>query len=282
MKNVLLRTHAMYSLGIIMFVLSMDTYAQPFTVASYNIRYNNPGDSLNAWPLRKEVVRRLINFHEIDLLGVQEALHDQILDLAEIKRFAWVGVGRDDGKTKGEYSAIFYDKTVFEAIESGTFWLSPTPDRVSKGWDADLERICTWAKFRHIASGQVFFHFNTHFDHRGEQARQESAKLLVAKATEMAGSLPTLITGDFNALPASIAIQRMTASFIDSKSVSKLAPYGPEGTTNSFDYLHPLDKRIDYIFVSRAVKVLKYGVLTDHYDRRYPSDHLPVVAKVGF
>src|SRR5512138_3465563 len=161
----------------------MFTSAQSLTVMSYNIRYDNPGDGRNAWPNRKDRLIQLIRDESPDLIGLQEALHHQLTDILNgVEGYAMVGVGRDDGKQKGEYSAILYRTSAFELRDENTFWLSETPEVPgSKSWDAAITRVVTWARFRDIKSKKVFFAFNTHFDHMGKEARRESAKLLKQK-----------------------------------------------------------------------------------------------------
>ena len=153
----------------------------PLRVISYNVRFNNPGDGINAWPERRDRVAALLRFHEADLIGVQEALAGQLDDLdAALPGHAWLGVGRDDGATTGEYTAIFYRTDRLELLDEGTFWLSPTPSVPgSVGWDAAITRIATWARFRDLRTGTAFVHLNTHFDHVGAEARTESARLIV-------------------------------------------------------------------------------------------------------
>jgi endonuclease/exonuclease/phosphatase family metal-dependent hydrolase len=148
-------------------------------VMTFNIRYDEPRDKENAWPNRKELVASMIRFHHADLVGLQEALKRQLDDLEKLlPEYAWVGVGRGDGKTEGEYSAILYRKIRFTYLASSTFWLSETPDVASMGWDAAYPRIVTWVKLKDNRTSKTFFHFNTHFDNRGVLAREESSKLL--------------------------------------------------------------------------------------------------------
>ncbi|WP_080236702.1 endonuclease/exonuclease/phosphatase family protein [Spirosoma rigui] len=260
------------------------TFAQkdtPIVVASYNLRYDNKGDGINAWPNRKEQVKALVRYHEFDLFGTQEALRNQLNDVAELKGFAFIGAGRDDGKEAGEHSAIFYKKDRFKVLQSGNFWLSETPDKPGKGWDATCcNRICSWAKFSDQKTKKEFYFFSVHFDHQGVVARRESGKLMVQKIKEIAGNTPVMLAGDFNSTPETEQIKTIGTLLSDSRSVSASAPYGPEGTFNAFKFDAPMDKRIDYIFVSKQFDVLKYGVLTDAFEQRYPSDHQPVVAKV--
>lgn len=251
-------------------------------VATYNLRLNVASDGPNAWPHRKEAVKALIQYHDIDLVGTQEALVDQIEDLAAMPGFAYVGVGRDDGKRAGEFAAIFYRTARFKVLQHGDFWLSETPGKPGKGWDARCcNRIATWAKMRDLRTHTVFYVFSVHFDHEGVVARRESAHLMLRKMGELAGAFPLLCLGDFNATPESEPIAIMSAGLRDAFSVSKTPPYGPVGTFNDFKLDAELTNRIDYIFVNARVKVLKYAALTDSIGARFPSDHLPVVARVS-
>ncbi|MCE7059308.1 endonuclease/exonuclease/phosphatase family protein [Dyadobacter sp. CY343] len=269
-------------LSLLLLTLSTLSFAQKNTinVASYNLRYNTANDGVNAWPNRKENVKGLIRFHEFDIFGVQEALIGQIKDVAELPEFAFIGKGRDDGKEGGEHSSIFYRKDRFKLLKSGDFWLSETPDKPGKGWDATCcNRICSWGKFQDLASKKEFFFFNVHFDHQGVEARKESGKLMVKKINEIAGKATTFLTGDFNSTPETEQMKAIEGILNDTHEVTKQPPYGPEGTFNSFQFDAKMDKRIDYIFVSKDIDVLKYGVLTDAKEQRYPSDHQPVVIK---
>ncbi|HXG63584.1 MAG TPA: endonuclease/exonuclease/phosphatase family protein [Blastocatellia bacterium] len=256
---------------------------------SFNIRYNNPGDGQNAWPQRKRMVASMFRFHRADLVGVQEALKDQIDDLETLlPEYGWCGVGRSDGKLGGEFSAIFYHKGRFDLLESSTFWLSETPQVAgSKGWDASLPRIVTWAKFRDKATKLTFFHFNTHFDHKGARARAESARLLLTQVGKIARNSPVVVTGDFNANESSEPYRILTTGdeaqgkLQDARYVSANGHHGPTSTFNNFGPLIP-GAKIDYVFLKGGVRALQHGVLADHWDGRWPSDHLPVLAEVDF
>lgn len=253
---------------------------EPVIIATYNLRYNNPGDGINAWPNRKENVKALIRFHEFDIFGTEEGLIDQIKDLAEMEEYAYIGKGRDDGKEAGEHSAIFYRKSRFQLLQSGDFWLSETPEVPGKGWDAKCcNRICSWGEFKDLKTKKKFFFFCVHFDHQGVVARQESGKLMVKKIKKIAKGAPVISVGDFNSTPETEQIQEMQTILRDSYKVTETPPYGPAGTFNAFKFDAPLKWRIDYIFVSPGIRVLKYGVLTDAKDQRYPSDHQPVMIK---
>jgi len=253
----------------------------PINVATYNLRYNNPKDGANAWPARKEMVKALIRYHEFDLFGTQEGLAGQLADLGEMEEFDHVGVGRDDGKQAGEHSAIFFRKSRFTLLRKGDFWLSETPDRPSLGWDATCcHRIVSWARLRDDGSARTFYVFSVHFDHEGQLARRASADLVLRKIAEIAGSEPAICLGDFNSTPETPQMLTMAKAMRDAFRVSAAPPYGPVGTFNDFHLDAAMTDRIDYIFVDRNFDVRKYAVLSDSLDRRYPSDHHPVVARI--
>ncbi|RAV27746.1 endonuclease/exonuclease/phosphatase family protein [Sinomicrobium soli] len=258
-------------------------HREDIRVASYNLRMDTARDSLNAWNYRKENVRGLIRYHDFDIIGTQEGFLHQLKDLLELQEYDYSGAGRDDGKEAGEHSAIFYKKDRFEKEDSGDFWLSETPDVPGKGWDATCcNRICSWVKLKDKKTRKTFYVFNVHFDHQGVVARKESGKLMVDKIAEIAGDAPVICTGDFNSTPETEQIGRMSAVLQDAFSATETPPYGPVGTTNGFRFNAPMKNRIDYVFVSKDFKVAQYAVLTDFREQRYPSDHLPVVARVYF
>ncbi len=261
----------------------------PLRVMSFNLRYDNPGDGINAWPNRKDRVGQLIRFHEADVIGVQEALQHQLTDLdARLPGFARVGVGRADGRSGGEFSAILYRADRLQLRDSGTFWLSETPTAVgSKGWDTAIERIATWARFTDLVTGCTFVHLNTHFDHVGERARQEGARLIRRQLVTLAGGQPTVLTGDLNADPASVPYRVLTRDTVpgggaplhDALAVSDDGHYGPTSSWNAFKAIEP-GRRIDYVMVSPGVRVGTHAILPDMWDGRFPSDHLPVIASL--
>ncbi len=260
---------------------------QPVRVMTFNIRLNTASDSLNAWPYRKDLVASQILFHKIELLGVQEALHDQMLDLQQrLPQYKTVGGGRDDGQTKGEYSAIFYDTTRLQLLANDMFWLSETPTAIGlKGWDAAITRIVTWAKFKDRKTKKIFFAFNTHYDHVGKIARRESSKLLLQKVQEIAGSTPAVITGDFNAQPTDEPIQVLVDKdnrlrLTDSKQLSQTPHYGPTGTFNAFRSKETSNQPIDYIFVKGNWKVLTHATISQTWMGRFASDHFAVMAEL--
>jgi endonuclease/exonuclease/phosphatase family metal-dependent hydrolase len=250
-------------------------------VASYNLRYNNADDGADAWPNRKEMVKNLVQHYDFDVFGVQEGLRSQLTDVAELPAYAFVGRGRDDGKEAGEHSAIFYKKARLQLLQTGDFWLSQTPDRPSLGWDATCcNRICTWARFKDLQSGQVFYFFSVHFDHEGVEARRQSGQLMVKKIKEIAQGAPVVCVGDLNSTPDTEQVKTLQGALGDAYQLTQRPAYGPVGTFNGFELTAPLRDRIDYIFVSRGSTVLDYAVLTDSMRGHYPSDHFPVVATV--
>jgi endonuclease/exonuclease/phosphatase family metal-dependent hydrolase len=257
--------------------------AQEVTLMTYNIKLDYPKEGENSWENRKDRMIGQINFYEPDVFGVQEAMPNQMKYMdSTMTVYNYVGVGRDDGKDEGEYSAIFYDKNKFKIITSSTFWLSQTPDQVSIGWDAVNNRVCTYALFEEVKSKAQFWVFNTHFDHVGKEARMNSVKLIMEKIKSLnEKNHPVVLMGDFNLEPETENIQMIKLDMNDSREVSEVEPFGPEGTFNGFQFEQPVSRRIDYIFVSKTnIEVKKYAVLSDSKDLKYPSDHLPVYVKI--
>jgi len=253
----------------------------PLRIATYNLRMNNAGDGADAWPNRKEMVKNLVRYHDFDVFGTQEGFREQLKGVAELSEYAFVGRGRDDGKEAGEHSAIFYKKARLQLLQTGDFWLSQTPDRPGKGWDATCcNRICTWAQFKDVQTGQVFYFFSVHFDHEGVEARRQSGHLMVQKVKEIAKNAPVVCVGDLNSTPDTEQVKILQAQFGDAHEITQRPAYGPVGTFQGFKLDAPLADRIDYIFVSRGSTVLSYAVLTDSMRGHYPSDHFPVLAEV--
>lgn len=257
----------------------------PIRVISYNIKYDNPADTVNGWAQRRERIINLLRFYQPDFIGTQEGLLHQLRQMqAGLDSMQWIGVGRTDGNEEGEYSALFYNARRFSLVEGSdsTAWLSETPGRPSKSWDAALPRILTWGQFRDHQSGKTFFVFNTHFDHIGDTARARSAALITRIIREVAADAPVVLTGDFNATEASLPYKTLTddtSPLRDAYYHSELPHVGPEFSFEGFDALSDNDRRrIDYIFVSDAFRVLKHAIISDFRGGRYPSDHLPVVA----
>lgn len=254
-------------------------------VMTFNVRINLPSDGENAWPHRKEMAASMIRFYDPEIFGVQEAIQGQVQDLSQrLPDYDWFGVGRNDGEEAGEYMAIYYLRSRFKLLDGSTFWLSEHPETTGLGWDAAYIRVVTWAHFEDLKTGQKFYHFNTHFDNRGEVARLESAKLLLTRIKEIAGNEPVIVTGDFNCHPDSAPYQLLTNSdqLRDAKYISRIPHHGPSRTFNRFDLetLKTVEAPIDYIFVSRTIQVLKHATLSDTVDGRFPSDHMPVLAQL--
>jgi endonuclease/exonuclease/phosphatase family metal-dependent hydrolase len=262
----------------------MNVSAQSFNVATFNIRYDNRSDSGNLWVNRAPIVANLIRFHDFDVFGVQEALKNQLNDIsAALPGYARYGVGRDDGKEGGEHSSIYYKKDMFKLLKSGDFWLSQTPDKPGKGWDATCcNRICSWVYLEDIKSKKKFYLFNVHFDHQGVVARKESAKLILEKIREIAGSQPVLLTGDLNGGRESEWYQTVVNSGI-LKDVYKGVKYPYENNSSMNSFRTPRGTTvIDHIFMSKQFSATRWGILTDTYFGKFPSDHFPVVATVSF
>jgi len=271
-----------FSLLLVSTIAFAQQKASPINIITYNIRLNVASDGINAWPNRKDNVKALVKFHDADILCVQEALPEQFDALLENSNFDVVGVGREDGKRKGEFSAVYFDKDRFTKKDGGTFWLSETPNVPSKGWDAALNRVCSWVRLYDKSNKKEFLVFNTHYDHVGVKARIESAKLIKQKIQEIAPKLPVVFTGDLNVTPETEAIATIKSFLTDAKEITLEPAYGPEGTFNAFDFNSDLKNRIDYIFVNKGFKVQKFAVLSDSKNKRYPSDHLPVFARLWF
>lgn len=243
--------------------------ASELTVVSYNLRNENDWDNAagNGWDQRYPHAVDQLQFIRPDVFGTQELKIDQVNDLLKsMPDYSYIGVGREDGKEEGEFSAIFYNRNNVKLIDSGNFWISETPDRPSKGWDAQCVRICTWGHFE-TADGTPFYYFNMHMDHIGVTARREGGKLIVNKIKEIAGDDATvLLSGDFNVDQSSEVYDVFATSGILADSYGKARyRFMPNGTFNSFDPNNHTGSRIDHIFVSEKVDVDRYGVLTDMY-----------------
>lgn len=266
-----------------------------FTAMSFNIRYDNPDDGKHAWPHRKSLVADIITRYGAEIVGVQEAEHHQLRYLDDqLKAYTWFGVGRDDGKKKGEFTAIFYHKERFELLGHDTFWCSETPEKAKAGWDAALPRTVTWGLFRDKETSEQFRIYNNHFDHRGEIARKKCAQLLLDKIADhqQAGpKVPVLVTGDFNATPDSPAYHILTGkmdagardpiTLLDAKEIAETKPRGPMGTFTGFDRNQEYDQPIDYIFVNNGFTVHTHTTIDDVYDGILPSDHYPIAVELS-
>ncbi len=255
---------------------------------TFNIRMNSAADGPNAWPLRKDIAAGTIAFHRPHIAGLQEVLRDQLADLQTLlPEYAWVGVGRDDGKEAGEYNPIFYLKARFRLLASSTFWLSETPDRPGvKGWDAACARVVTWARLRDDWTGETVVALNTHLDHVGETARRESAALILSALPRISQGAPCILTGDFNCTREEPAYRTLVSGdssrpiLKDARDASAAKPYGPAYSFNGFNADARPGLPIDHIFVGSSFAVLRAGILPGSWGGRFVSDHNPVLAEV--
>lgn len=254
-----------------------------FSVMSFNIRcgFCEPPDDVNHWSRRKSLVADLIGKHDPDLIGLQEAVIDQARDLAGLMpQYDWIGVGREDGKEQGEANIVMFKRSRFELLEHKTLWLSPTPGVIGKGWDAAFNRTLTMARLRDRRNGRELWLLDTHFDHQGVQARVESARLIVRLRASLDTQLPLVLVGDFNSTRESEAYPLLADALHDSARISRSPPRGGEVSFNDFGKGREPGRLIDFIFVSDAVDVLSYRILTKRYRGRYPSDHFPVLVRL--
>ena len=273
---------------LIIFVFSLFSFknvdAQSMVIGTYNIRYDNPNDKGNLWVDRAPVIGSLIRFHGYEIIGMQEVLKNQLDDLGKmLPEFAHYGVGRDNGISEGEHSVIFYKKDRFDLMDSGDFWLSQTPEKVGPGWDANLNRICSWVKLKEKNSKKVFYVFNAHYDHEGVEARRESSKLVLAKIKSIAKGQPAIFMGDLNGGRESECYKTLATSTLlhDIYDITSMR-YANNGTFNAFGNNIQKDNIIDHIFVTKSFSSMYYGILTDTYMGKYPSDHFPVLVEVSF
>lgn len=256
----------------------------PLRVMSYNIRLDLESDGINRWSNRREQFIGQVRLMQPAILGLQEVVPGQKTDLEQaLPGYQFLGVARDDGRNKGEYSNLAIDRDVFRVTASGTFWLSPTPKVPSKGWDAAYPRVATWAKLVRRSDGRRFLALNTHFDHVGKTARLESARQIVRWiAANRSPGETILVTGDLNAEPGTPPLVELTGPRLglrDAKTVSKTPPVGPEGTFNNWVLVPPETRRIDHVLADPAVEVERYAVLAWHGEGGRPaSDHYAVVA----
>jgi len=250
---------------------------------TYNIRLDVAVDGENDWTHRKDFFASQIQFYEPDIFGIQEAKPNQVIDISSLlTQYDNVGIGRE-GVGKGESSSIFYKREKFRIKESNTFWLSETPNEISKGWDAAFNRVCTYALFNDLQTKKTIWVFNTHLDHVGEIARTKGIQLILSKIAALnKKNFPVIFMGDFNSEPIEERIISLKKVMDDSKEISQEKPFGPSGTFNDFKHNEPVTKLIDYIFISKESKLIvqKYAVLSDSKNLRYPSDHLPVFIEI--
>lgn len=257
--------------------------AQMYTVGTFNLRYKNAGDTGNLWAQREPVIAALIRFHDFDILGTQEGLIGMLEDLSrDLPGYARYGIGRDDGRDAGEHSEIFYKKDKFAVLRHGDFWLSQTPEKPSLGWDATCcNRICSWVQLRDRQTGKTFYVFDTHYDYQKDLARNESSKLILARIRAIAGKSPVVLMGDLNGGRDTPWYQQIAQSGLlrDTYREAK-DPYGPNPSFQDFGKEIDSSDVIDHIFVTGDFSVYRWGILSDTYHGKYPSDHFPVLAKI--
>jgi len=266
----------------ILFTISSNIYSQPHSIISYNIRYDNNWDIENSWKIRRNKISQILVQYSPSIIGIQEGLLNQVQYIdSSLIDYDYVGVGRDDGKKKGEFCAIYFDTTRYVLLKNSTFWLSETPDTISVGWDAALERICTYGLFKDRITKEEFLVFNTHFDHIGVVAREKSSELILKRINKINHqSLPVILMGDFNSIPNSSPVKEIKTELSDALQISLEKLQGPRGTFNGFNEDLPIEKRIDYIFTN-DLKVLSYTHINDRLNNnRHISDHLPVMIKI--
>ena len=266
----------------ILFTISSNIYSQPHSIISYNIRYDNNWDIENSWKIRRNKISQILVQYSPSIIGIQEGLLNQVQYIdSSLIDYDYVGVGRDDGKKKGEFCAIYFDTTRYVLLKNSTFWLSETPDTISVGWDAALERICTYGLFKDRITKKEFWVFNTHFDHIGVVAREKSSELILKRINKInRQSLPVILMGDFNSIPNSSPVKEIKTELSDALQISLEKLQGPRGTFNGFNEDLPIEKRIDYIFTN-DLKVLSYTHINDRLNNnRHISDHLPVMIKI--
>ena len=278
-----MKIYYQYILSVfILFTISSNIYSQPHSFISYNIRCDNNWDIENSWKIRRNKISQILVQYSPSIIGIQEGLLNQVQYIdSSLIDYDYVGVGRDDGKKKGEFCAIYFDTTRYVLLKNSTFWLSETPDTISVGWDAALERICTYGLFKDRITKKEFWVFNTHFDHIGVVAREKSSELILKRIDKInRQSLPAVLMGDFNSTPNSPPVKELKTELSDALQISLEKLQGPRGTFNGFNEDLPIEKRIDYIFTN-DLKVLSYTHINDRLNNnRHISDHLPVMIKI--
>ncbi|WP_181954046.1 endonuclease/exonuclease/phosphatase family protein [Flavobacterium cellulosilyticum] len=259
--------------------------AQSLKLMTYNVRLDIDGDGENDWTHRKDFFSEQMQFYEPDIFGVQESKPNQVNDIAiALPQYDNIGIGRE-GNGKGESSSIYYKKERFKVLETNTFWLSETPDKISRGWDAAFNRVCTYGLFKDVKTKKIFWVFNTHLDHIGELARTNGIQLILSKMEALnTKKYPVVFMGDFNSKPTDDRIVALKKEMNDTRDISKVKPFGPSGTFNGFKHNEAVTDLIDYIFISKnsSLQVNKYAVLSDSKELRYPSDHLPVYVEISY
>jgi len=284
-QKFVLRVYELIIIVLLLWCFIFDSsYAQSnnaLKIMSFNIRYGTAEDGVNSWSFRKEYVLKTIIDFNADILGLQEALQFQIDELInQLPEYNYVGVGRDDGKSAGEFSCILYRKERFEIDSTNTFWFSETPEVVaSKSWGNNITRICTWAKINDKLSKKSFYVFNVHLDHESQNSREKSSALLMNQINEKL--LPVILTGDFNCGDENPVIKTILSSGLTDTFRKLHTKRNDEGTFNSFKGETNGDK-IDFIFTSKEFEVFYSTIVRTNYNGKFPSDHFPVTAIISF
>lgn len=248
-------------------------------VMSYNIRLGSAQDGTNSWALRYTATGKMLEDQKPDVFGVQEALEYQVRYIEEMCGYESVGVGRENGKKEGEHMSIFWNKKTVSMLKWGTFWLSDTPEKPSKGWDAECFRTATWALMKDKKTGKKFYFVNTHLDHKGTEAQKNGLKLIVDRIAEInPDGLPMILTGDFNIEPKNPALKDLDASMQSARKIAEKtddhATYNGWGKSSTM---------IDYIYVSGFSSCPEYQTVIKRYeDRKFISDHYPIFARLIF
>ena len=261
--------------------------ASTLKVMTFNIRFGTANDGENSWPMRRDMVLDVIDDHDADILGLQEALDGQIREIiAGVPGYAVIGVGRDDGRTRGEYTAILYKADRFTVDDAGTFWLSDTPDEVaSVTWGNSITRICTWARLVELDSGRGVYVFNAHLDHVSQPSRERSTELIARRVVNRdVPADPVVVLGDFNAgeqNPAMLSLLENEAAHLVNAFREAKPDERSVGTFNGFQ--GRVDgEMIDHVFVTHDFDVIGAGIDRTHRNGRYPSDHFPVWASLRY
>lgn len=251
---------------------------QTTTIMTWNTRLDVASDGPNAWSNRRQQFTELLLQEHPELLGMQEVLHNQLLDIAAtLSGYGYIGVGRTDGKTKGEYGPVFYDTSRFKLIDAGYYWLSQTPEVAgSKGWDAACERIMSWAKLESRQTGKFLWVLNTHLDHMGTEARRNSLALIKELTTKMIGDEPFVLMGDFNFEPTDENYTTVSNWLTDARTAAATDELKQQITFTGFDEQEENNSLIDFIFVNHKITITDYQIPEANIDGRFSSDHLPV------
>lgn len=257
----------------------------PLQVMTFNVRLDTSSDGLNGWPYRRDNIGQMLSYYAPDLLGMQEVLPNQMQDLQMmLPQYTSLGVGREDGRNKGEYSPIFFRTERFELLRSGNFSLSQTPDSFGiLGWDAACARVCTWALLRDLYSGHEVAYFNTHLDHIGTTARREGMRLILDSLKNIANGLPVIVTGDFNCPPYDEPAQILESGGLLNAWTSASVTYGPSWSFHDFGR-KPVAERLllDYVFTTPQLAAQRCRIIQDTPDNGYYSDHCPVIAELTY